>query len=102
MQQAASSGSSRSGLCAAVLLSVGAAMALGAAGLSPVPLCLLSAAAGLAAYAPVLRRLRGGELLWYTAVILLAITYILFTILPPSGALFTEPGGVSAMAPIPF
>ena len=90
------SGSSRSGLCAAVLLSVGAA------GLSPVPLCLLSAAAGLAAYAPVLRRLRVGELLWYTAVILLAITYILFTILPPSGALFTEPGGVSAMAPIPF
>ena len=52
--------------------------------------------------APVLRRLRGGELLWYTAVILLAITYILFTILPPSGALFTEPGDVSAMAPIPF
>ena len=52
--------------------------------------------------APVLRRLRGGELLWYTAVILLAITYILFTILPPSGALFTEPGGVSAMTPIPF
>ena len=50
----------------------------------------------------MLRRLRGGELLWYTAVILLAITYILFTILPPSGALFTEPGGVSAMAPIPF
>ena len=96
------SGSSRSGLCAAVLLSVGAAMALGAAGLSPVPLCLLSAAAGLAAYAPVLRRLRGGELLWYTAVILLAITYILFTILPPSGALFTEPGDVSAMAPLPF
>ena len=96
------SGSSRSGLCAAVLLSVGAAMALGAAGLSPVPLCLLSAAAGLAAYAPVLRRLRGGELLWYTAVILLAFTYILFTILPPSGALFTEPGDVSAMAPIPF
>ena len=90
------------GLCAAVLLSVGAAMALGAAGLSPVPLCLLSAAAGLATYAPVLRRLRGGELLWYTAVILLAITYILFTILPPSGALFTEPGDVSAMAPIPF
>mgnify|MGYP000046002905 CR=1 FL=1 len=67
-----------------------------------VPLCLLSAAAGLTAYAPVLRRLRGGELLWYTAVILLAITYILFTILPPSGALFTEPGDVSAMAPIPF
>ena len=39
---------------------------------------------------------------WPGAVILLAITYILFTILPPSGALFTEPGDVSAMAPIPF
>ena len=67
------SGSSRSGLCAAVLLSVGAAMALGAAGLSPVPLCLLSAAAGLAAYAPVLmqkdilRRSRRISFLFYTA-----------------------------------
>ena len=95
-------GSTRSGLCAAVLLSVGAAMALGAAGLSPVLVCLLAAAAGLAAYALALHRLRGGELLCYTALILLAIAYILFTILPPSGALFTDPGGVSALAPIPF
>lgn len=95
-------GSSRSGLCAAILLSVGAAMALGAAALAPVLLCPLAAAVGLASYALVLRRLRGGELLWYTALILLSITYILFTILPPSGALFTDPGGVSAVAPIPF
>ena len=95
-------GSSRSGLCAAVLLSVGAAMALGAAGLSPIPLCLLAAAIGLTACALALRRLQGGELLWYTALILLAIAYILFTILPPSGALFTDPGDVSAIAPIPF
>ena len=95
-------GSSRSGLCAAILLSVGAAMALGAAALAPVLLCPLAAAVGLASYALVLRRLRGGELLWYTALILLSIAYILFTILPPSGALFTDPGGVSAVAPIPF
>ena len=60
-------GGSRSGLCAAVLLSVGAAMALGAAGLSSVLLCPLAAAVGLIAYALALRRLRGGELLWYTA-----------------------------------
>lgn len=96
------SGSSRSGLCAAILLSVSAAMALGAAALAPVLLCPLAAAVGLASYALVLRRLRGGELLWYTALILLSIAYILFTILPPSGALFTDPGGVSAVAPIPF
>lgn len=95
-------GSSRSGLCAAILLSVGAAMALGTAALAPVLLCPLAAAVGLASYALVLRRLRGGELLWYTALILLSIAYILFTILPPSGALFTDPGGVSAVAPIPF
>lgn len=95
-------GSSHSGLCAAILLSVGAAMALGAAALAPVLLCPLAAAVGLASYALVLRRLRGGELLWYTALILLSIAYILFTILPPSGALFTDPGGVSAVAPIPF
>lgn len=95
-------GSASSGLCAAVLLSVGAAMALGAAGLPPVPVCLLAVGAGLAAYALVLHRLRGGELLWYTALILLALACILFTILPPSGLLFAEPGGVSAAAPIPF
>lgn len=95
-------GGSRSGLCAAVLLSVGAAMALGAAELSPVPLCPLAAAVGLIAYALALRRLRGGELLWYTALILLSIACILFTILPPSGALFTDPADVSVVAPIPF
>lgn len=95
-------GGSRSGLCAAVLLSVGAAMALGAAELSPVLLCPLAAAVGLIAYALALRRLRGGELLWYTALILLSIACILFTILPPSGALFTDPADVSVVAPIPF
>lgn len=95
-------GGSRSGLCAAVLLSVGAAMALGAAELSPVLVCPLAAAVGLIAYALALRRLRGGELLWYTALILLSIACILFTILPPSGALFTDPADVSVVAPIPF
>lgn len=95
-------GGSRSGLCAAVLLSMGAAMALGAAGLPSVLLCPLAAAVGLIAYALALRRLRGGELLWYTALILLSIACILFTILPPSGALFADPADVSAVAPIPF
>lgn len=89
-------GGSRSGLCAAVLLSVGAA------GLSSVLLCPLAAAVGLIAYALALRRLRGGEPLWYTALILLSIACILFTILPPSGALFADPADVSAVAPIPF
>ena len=87
-------GGSRSGLCAAVLLSVGAAMVLGAAGLSSVLLCPLAPASGLIAYALALR--------WYTALILLSIACILFTILPPSGALFADPADVSAVAPIPF
>lgn len=94
--------SSRSGLCAAVLLASVLAAALSPLGLSPVLLYLLSFAAALTAYALLLRRIRGGELLWYAALLLLAVACILFSILPPAGALFTDPADVSAIAPIPF
>ena len=56
----------------------------------------------LTAYALLLRRIQSGELLWYAALLLLAIACILFSILPPAGVLFTDPADVSAIAPIPF
>lgn len=95
-------GSSRSGLCAAVLLAFVLAAALTPLGLPPAILYLLSFAAALTVYALLLRRIQGGELLWYAALLLLAIACILFSILPPVGALFTDPADVSAIAPIPF
>ena len=95
-------GSSRSGLCAAVLLSAVLAAALTPLGLPPAILYLLSFAAALTAYVLLLRRLQGGELLWYAVLLLLAIACILFSILPPAGGLFTDPADVSAIAPIPF
>lgn len=95
-------GSSRSGLCAAVLLSAVLAAALTPLGLPPAILYLLSFAAALTAYVLLLRRLQGGELLWYAALLLSAIACILFSILPPAGGLFTDPADVSAIAPIPF
>ena len=66
-------GSSLSGLCAAVLTATALAVGLGAAGLPPVPLCLLAVSHGLAAYALLLHRLRRGALYWYAALILLGL-----------------------------
>ena len=94
--------SSLSGLCAAVLAATALAVGLGAAGLSPVPLCLLAVSHGLAVHALLLHRLRRGALYWCATLILLGIAYILFTILPPLSPLFTDPSDVSAIAPIPF
>ncbi|MBE6970873.1 MAG: hypothetical protein E7446_01980 [Ruminococcaceae bacterium] len=55
--------------------------------------------AGMMLYAFVLRHhLWGGELLWYTLAILLGIAYLLLTVLPPQGALFTEPLHVPTLA----
>ena len=48
-----------------------------------------------------LGRLGGDALPWYGAVILLAVAYLLFSILPPTGRLFAEQAGVPA-ASIPF
>lgn len=95
-------GSSRSGLCAAVLLAAVLTAALAPLGLPAAVLYLLSFAATLTAYALLLRRIQSGELLWYAALLLLAIACILFSILPPPGVLFTDPADVSAIAPIPF
>lgn len=60
-------------------------------------------ASGIVLYALVLRKkIWGGELLWYTLAILLGIAYILFSVLPPFGGPFTDPGDVSVMATIPY
>ena len=71
-------------------------------GLPPAILYLLTFAAATTAYTLLLHRIQGGELLWYAALLLLAIACILFSILPPAGVLFTDPADVSAIAPIPF
>ena len=56
-------------------------------------------AAGIALYALVLRRrLRGGELLWYTLAVLLGIAYLLLTAAAPEGTLFTAPSALPTMA----
>ena len=59
-------------------------------------------AGGLTLHGQVLvRRLRGGELLWYVLAILLGIAYLLLTVRAPSAGPFTDPSA-PAMAAIPF
>ena len=81
------------GLCAAILLGAGLGLALAAAGAAPAAAALLAAAMALGVHALALP--------WYGAVILLAVAYLLFSILPPTGRLFAEQAGVPA-ASIPF
>ena len=59
-------------------------------------------AGGLTLHGQVLvRRLRGGELLWYVLAILLGIAYLLLTVRAPSAGPFADPSA-PAMAAIPF
>lgn len=51
--------------------------------------------------AVLVRRLRGGELLWYVLAILLGIAYLLLTVRAPSAGPFADPSA-PAMAAIPF
>ena len=54
---------------------------------------------GIALYALVLRRrLRGGELLWYTLAILMGIAYLLLTAAAPQGGIFAAPSALPTMA----
>ena len=94
-------GSGGAGLCAAILLGAGLGLALAAAGTAPAAAALLAAAMALGVHALALGRLGGDALPWYGAVILLAVAYLLFSILPPTGRLFAEQAGVPA-ASIPF
>ena len=79
----------------------GLGLALAAAGAAPAAAALLAAAMALGVHALALGRLGGDALPWYGAVILLAVAYLLFSILPPTGRLFAEQAGVPA-ASIPF
>ena len=59
-------------------------------------------AGGLTLHGQVLvRRLRGGDLLWYVLAILLGIAYLLLTVRAPSAGPFADPSA-PAMAAIPF
>lgn len=59
-------------------------------------------AGGLTLHGQVLvRRLRGGELLWYVLAMLLGIAYLLLTVRAPSAGPFADPSA-PAMAAIPF
>ena len=77
-------GSGGAGLCAAILLGAGLGLALAAAGAAPAAAALLAAATALGVHALALGRLGGDALPWYGAVILLAVAYLLFSILPPT------------------
>ena len=60
-------------------------------------------AAGTALYGLVLgRKVMGGELLWYTLAILLGITYLLFTVMPPPVGPFLDPAVAAMMVTIPW
>ena len=50
----------------------------------------------------LLRRLPGGELLWYLLAILLGVAYLLLTALPLTGGIFLDPRDAAAMATIPY
>ena len=73
-------------------------------GVLPLWLLFCSAAAGAMAlyHFLLLRRLPGGELLWYLLAILLGVAYLLLTALPLTGGIFLDPRDAAAMATIPY
>ena len=91
-------GGSRGGLCLMALS--GAALALALYGPARrVPLLAITAA--LALYAALWRRVSGDALPWYLLTAALSVAYILLTILPPAGGIFT-PCTVATGGTIPF
>lgn len=95
----------RGGHCAALVCATGLMIVLCKLFATYIPVwCLwcLAVGAGLALYALVLRRVIGGDLVWYTAAILLGIAFLLFTAMPPCSPWFMEPKAAEAMATIPF
>ena len=63
-------------------------------------LCLM-ALSGAALYAALWRRVSGDALPWYLLTAALSVAYILLTILPPAGGIFT-PCTVATGGTIPF
>lgn len=65
-------------------------------------LCLMAlSGAALALYAALWRRVSGDALPWYLLTAALSVAYILLTILPPAGGIFT-PCTVATGGTIPF
>lgn len=81
----------------------GAALALALAWtpLAPAAVAVLAITAALALYAALWRRVSGDALPWYLLTAALSAAYILLTILPPAGGIFT-PCTVATGGTIPF
>ena len=97
---------SRGGHCAALLAATALMVLLCRFlwGVLPLWLLFCGAAAGAMAlyHFLLLRRLPGGELLWYLLAILLGVAYLLLTALPLTGGIFLDPRDAAAMATIPY
>ena len=89
-------GGSRGGLRLMAL-----ALALAWTPLAPAAMAVLAITAALALYAALWRRVSGDALLWYLLTAALSVAYILLTILPPAGGIFT-PCTVATGGTIPF
>ena len=85
-------GGSRGGLCLMALSGAALALALAWTPLAP---------AAVALYAALWRRVSGDALPWYLLTAALSVAYILLTILPPAGGIFT-PCTVATGGTIPF
>lgn len=69
--------------------------------LAPAAVAVLAITAALALYAALWRRVSGDALPWYLLTAALSVAYILLTILPPAGGIFT-PCTVATGGTIPF
>lgn len=67
----------------------------------PLYVLFLIAVAGAMAlhYFVLRRRLPGSGLLWYLLAVILGVTYLLLTALPPGFGIFLPPGNIPAMIP---
>ena len=94
-------GGSRGGLCLIALSGAALALALAWTPLAPAAVAVLAITAALALYAALWRRVSGDALPWYLLTAALSVAYILLTILPPAGGIFT-PCTVATGGTIPF
>ena len=92
-------GGSRGGLCLMALS--GAALALALAWTPLAPAASSRTPSTVNRYAALWRRVSGDALPWYLLTAALSVAYILLTILPPAGGIFT-PCTVATGGTIPF
>ena len=88
-------GGSRGGLCLMALSGAALALALAWTPLAPAAVAVLAITAALVLYAALWRRVSGDALPWYLLTAALSVAYILLTILPPAGGIFTPCTAVS-------